>query len=177
TGAGAFRFLAEQYGIPCVVAGFEPLDMLEGIALLLKQIAEGRCEVEVQYTRAVSEAGNSKAQQVLREVFAECDSEWRGLGVIPGSGLALREVYRRYDAAARLGVEVRPGRSRPGCRCGEVLRGVLSPFDCGQFGRGCTPERPLGPCMVSSEGACAAYARYAGRRRYGGQRREVVGAQ
>lgn len=160
TGASAFSFLAEKHGIPCVVAGFEELDMLRGVVMLLSQLADGRSEVEIEYDRAVSREGNKAAQGIMSEVFEKCDSEWRGLGVIPGSGLAMRTSYAAHEAAERLGVTVLPGRPSPGCRCGDVLRGSIAPPDCGLFDRGCTPSRPLGPCMVSSEGACAAYARY-----------------
>lgn len=163
TGAGAFTFLAEEYGIPCVVTGFEDIDLLEGVSMLLRQVAEGRSEVEIEYSRAVTYQGNPIAQQVMAEVFEPCDAEWRGLGVIPGSGLRLRERYRRHDAALRFAVEVVSGRPPAGCRCGDVLRGVLTPPDCPLFDRVCTPVAPQGPCMVSSEGACAAHWRY-GRR-------------
>jgi hydrogenase expression/formation protein HypD len=160
TGAAAFSFLAEKHGIPCVVAGFEDLDILRGIAMLLSQLADGRSEVEIEYDRAVSRDGNKAAQQIMSEVFEECDTEWRGLGVIPGSGLAIRASYVDHEAAQSLGVTITAGRPSPGCRCGDVLRGSITPPDCRLFERGCTPSRPLGPCMVSSEGACAAYARY-----------------
>jgi hydrogenase expression/formation protein HypD len=160
TGASAFSFLAEKHGIPCVVAGFEELDMLRGVLMLLSQLAEGRSEVEIEYDRAVSRDGNRAAQLIISEVFEECDSEWRGLGVIPQSGLSIRAPYMAHEAARRLGVNVLSGRPSPGCRCGDVLRGSIAPPDCSLFERGCTPTRPQGPCMVSSEGACSAYARY-----------------
>lgn len=163
TGAAAFSFLAEEYGIPCVVTGFEDVDLLAGVAMLLRQIAEGRSEVEIEYSRAVTNEGNPLAQGVMAEVFEACDAEWRGLGVIPGSGLRLREPYRDHDAAVRFGVDLSAGRPPAGCRCGDVLRGVLAPPDCALFDRNCTPVTPRGPCMVSSEGACAAFWRY-GRR-------------
>ena len=160
TGASAFSFLAEKHGIPCVVAGFDELDILRGVVMLLSQLADGRSEVEIEYDRAVSSRGNKAAQDIMSEVFEECDAEWRGLGVIPGSGLAIRAPYSDHDASGALRVTVLPGRPSPGCRCGDVLRGSIAPPDCGLFDRGCTLSRPLGPCMVSSEGACAAYARY-----------------
>ncbi len=162
-GARIFSFLAERYRIPCVVAGFEPEDILQGIIMLLAQLDEGKSAVEIEYTRAVSWEGNRVAQAVVDEVFMQCDSEWRGLGVIPGSGLTLRENYASVDAARRLGVEVGSGRSPAGCRCGDVLRGSIAPPACPLFGRSCSPARPVGPCMVSSEGTCAAYARYGAR--------------
>lgn len=160
TGASAFSFLAAEHGIPCVVTGFEPLDIIEGIALLLTQLAEQRSEAEIQYSRAVTWDGNRQAQAAIAEVFEECDSVWRGLGMIPGSGLAIREPYSTHDAAQRFPVRVGSGRDTTGCRCGEVLRGHIRPPDCPLFGRSCTPRFPQGACMVSSEGACAAYARY-----------------
>jgi hydrogenase expression/formation protein HypD len=163
-GASAFSFLAQEYRIPCVVTGFEAIDLLEGIAMLLRQIAEGRSEVEIEYTRAVTMEGNRLAQRVMAEVFEPCDSEWRGLGVIPGSGLVLRDRYDEHDAARRFGLEITAGSPMGGCRCGEVLRGVLAPPDCPLFDRVCTPAAPQGPCMVSSEGACAAFWRYGKRR-------------
>ncbi len=161
-GAKIFSFLADGCGIPCVVAGFEPEDILKGISMLLTQLEEERSEVEIEYERAVSWEGNAAAQKVTAEVFTECDSEWRGLGVIPDSGLALSPEYADHDAALRLGVRVAAGRPVSGCRCGDVLRGSLEPPQCPLFGRSCSLERPLGPCMVSSEGSCAAYARYGG---------------
>ena len=164
TGASAFSFLPDEYGIPCVITGFEDLDLLEGVAMLLAQIAESRSEVEIEYARAVTRDGNLIAQRVMAEVFEECDSEWRGLGVIPASGLALRDSYLVHDAARRYGVEVTSGRPPEGCRCGDVLRGALAPPDCPLFDRRCTPATPVGPCMVSSEGACAAFWRYGMRR-------------
>ena len=163
TGASAFAFLAEEFRIPCVVTGFEDLDLLKGVAMLLAQVAEGRSEVEIEYTRAVGMDGNRVAQQVTAEVFEPCDSEWRGLGTIPGSGLSLREPFAPHDAAGRFGLEVRSAPPVSGCRCGDVLRGVLTPPRCPLFDRACTPATPVGPCMVSSEGACAAFWRY-GRR-------------
>jgi hydrogenase expression/formation protein HypD len=161
-GAGIFSFLADRYRTPCVVAGFEPEDMLEAIIMLMAQLEDNRSILEIQYRRAVTMEGNLAARRAVDEVFAECDSEWRGLGVIPGSGLAVRGEYADLDAERRLGIQVDPGSSAPGCRCGDVLRGSITPPDCALFGRACTPARPVGPCMVSSEGTCAAYARYGG---------------
>jgi hydrogenase expression/formation protein HypD len=163
TGASAFSFLAEKYGIPCVVTGFEDLDLLKGVAMLLSQLSEGRSELEIEYARAVTPEGNREAQRIVADVFEVCDSEWRGLGVIDGSGLAVGRLYKEHDAAVRLGLEVWPGRPSEGCRCGDVLRGALAPPQCPLFARSCIPTNPVGPCMVSSEGACAAHWRY-GRR-------------
>ncbi len=159
-GWGAYVPLAKTYGMPCVVAGFEPVDILRGVLMLVRQRNEGRAVVENAYPRAVSRAGNLPAQREMRKVFEAVDSEWRGLGLIPGSGLALREEYRRFDAAARLEVEVEATRETPGCLCGTILAGLGRPEECPHFGSACTPENPLGPCMVSSEGTCAAHYRY-----------------
>jgi hydrogenase expression/formation protein HypD len=160
TGAAAFSFLADEYGLPCVVTGFEDVDLLEGIAMLVRQIAEGRSEVEIEYRRAVTREGNRIAQQIMAEMFEPCDSEWRGLGVIEGSGLAIRPAFAEHDAASRFALEVASGEPPRGCRCGDVLRGVIAPPECPLFDRRCSPLAPEGPCMVSSEGACAAHWRY-----------------
>ncbi|MBU4200908.1 MAG: hydrogenase formation protein HypD [Verrucomicrobia bacterium] len=161
-GSRPYEFLCRDYGIPCVVAGFEAGDMILAIEMILRQRIEKRATVEIQYTRGVGETGNPEAQAILREVFEECDSEWRGLGTIPRSGLRLRDTFRAHDAFLRwpalpLPTPVEP----PGCRCGDVLRGARLPTECPLFRTRCTPETPVGACMVSSEGACAAYYRYA----------------
>lgn len=163
TGAAMYRFICEQYHIPCVVSGFEAWDMLKTIAMLLQQLADGRAEVEVEYSRSVDERGNQAAQRLMSEVFEPCDAGWRGIGTIPGSGLTIRPAYARFDAAKKLGVTFGTARVHPGCRCGDVLRGVSTPLDCKLFGRACNPVNPFGPCMVSSEGVCAAYYKYEGR--------------
>ncbi len=160
TGARVFSFLATDHGKPCVIAGFEPVDILEAVGMLLAQLAQGRSEAEVQYRRVVTWEGNQRAQAAIGEVLEECDVEWRGLGVIPGSGLAIRERYSAHDAARTFDVRIDAGREPPGCRCGDVLRGLIRPPECPLFGRSCTPRSPVGACMVSSEGTCAAYARY-----------------
>jgi hydrogenase expression/formation protein HypD len=147
-------------GLPCVVTGFEPVDVLLAIRMLLQQRAEGRAEVEVEYLAAVRPGGNPRARALMEEVFEPVDAAWRGLGPIPRSGLRLREAYRDLDAEARLPVSGPPAREQPGCRCGEVLVGAIRPPACALFGRACTPETPVGPCMVSSEGTCAAYFKY-----------------
>ncbi|MFO8079865.1 MAG: hydrogenase formation protein HypD [Armatimonadota bacterium] len=161
-GAGAYRDFVAEYKVPCVVAGFEPDQILRGVLALVKQLANGRAEVENEYPGAVSEDGNPKALAALDEVFEPTDSEWRGLGVIPEGGLALREEYADFDALARFGIELPESREHPACRCGDVLRGAIRPPECPAFGAACTPEHPLGPCMVSSEGACAAVFKYEG---------------
>jgi hydrogenase expression/formation protein HypD len=161
TGSDIYGFMAEDYGKPVVVCGFEPLDLLQGIAMIQRQRAEGRAVVENQYRRAVTPRGNTRAQAVMATVLEPCDMRWRGLGVIPGSGLALRPAFAAYDVMARLGLREPPALSDPkACECGEILRGVKSPWDCKVLGTACTPEKPLGACMVSSEGACAAYYQF-----------------
>lgn len=160
TGAGMYRFICERYRIPCVVSGFEAWDMLKSISMLLTQVAGGRAEVEIEYSRSVTEIGNVAAQQLMREVFVECDADWRGIGMIPGSGLQIREEYGEYDAASVFKIRFAPARVNPACRCGDVLRGAVTPLECKLFGRTCTPIEPFGPCMVSGEGTCAAYYKY-----------------
>jgi len=158
TGAQLYQFIPERYGIPCVVCGFEAVDVMKCIAMLLAQIAEERAAVEIEYTRSVNQTGNPAAQQLIAEVFEESDAGWRGIGVIRRSGLAIRKEFSRWDAGKS--VTFRESSPHPGCRCGDVLRGVLTPPDCKLFAKACTPTNPLGPCMVSSEGACAAFYRY-----------------
>jgi len=160
TGAQIYGFICERYRIPCVVSGFEPWDILWSIKMLLQQLVDGRAEVENEYSRSVSATGNIAAQQLMNEVFEPCDSDWRGIGTIPGSGLKIRDKYGRFDAAKVLDVKFPEARVNPLCKCGSVLRGVATPVDCRLFGRACTPARPVGPCMVSNEGVCAAYYKY-----------------
>ncbi|HEX5950249.1 MAG TPA: hydrogenase formation protein HypD [Actinomycetota bacterium] len=156
--------IAHDFGVPIVVTGFEPVDLLEGIRMAVAQLEEGRAEVENQYVRAVIRDGNTAARAVVNEVFEPCDRAWRGIGVIPNSGLRLREAYRAHDAERRFPREGEPASESELCLAGEVLRGRVRPVDCPAFGTLCTPESPLGAPMVSSEGACAAYF-LAGRRR------------
>jgi hydrogenase expression/formation protein HypD len=157
--------IARDFGVPIVVTGFEPLDLLEGIRMAVTQLEEGRAEVENQYVRTVVREGNTAALRVVDEVFETCDRAWRGIGVIPRSGLRLREAYRQHDAEARFPRAAgAPASESEICIAGEVLRGRAKPHDCPAFGTLCTPEMPLGAPMVSSEGACAAYY-LAGRRR------------
>ena len=160
TGAAMYRFICEKYRIPCVVGGFEPFDMLKATEMLLAQIADGRADVEVEYSRSVNDRGNVAAQKLMAEVFEECDAGWRGIGNIPRSGLTIRMKYAAFDAVPALGVRFEPARPHPGCRCGDVLRGVITPLEFKLFGKACTPTDPFGPCMVSSEGTCAAYFKY-----------------
>jgi len=163
-GARAYRPVAERYGVPIVVAGFEPLDILYAIALVLRQLWEGRAEVENAYGRAVTEEGNLRAQDLLARAFEVADAAWRGIGTIPGSGLRLREELAAHDAGQVLPVEAEEGEERPaGCRCADVLLARAVPSDCPLFRAVCTPLSPVGPCMVGTEGACHVWYRYGGR--------------
>jgi hydrogenase expression/formation protein HypD len=162
-GSHAWRFLPDDYRIPVAIAGFEPLDILRAVLALVEMVEEGRPDVANSYARSVRPEGNVAAQQALEQVFEVTDAEWRGLGTIPASALRLREEYARFDAARVFAVEVAPAREPAGCRCGEILRGVLLPTECPLFAKVCTPQKPIGPCMVSAEGACAAYYQYGGR--------------
>lgn len=159
-GAGPYRFLAEKYGIPGVITGFEPVDVLQGIAMLVRQLHEGRAEIEIAYARGVMPEGNPVALAAIDEVFETCTATWRGLGDIPGSGYRIREEFADFDAVRRFEPDVEPTRDPKGCRCGDVLRARIAPNECPLFRTVCTPENPVGPCMVSSEGSCAAYYRY-----------------
>jgi hydrogenase expression/formation protein HypD len=153
-----YRFVPDKYGKPLVTAGFEPLDILQAIAMLLIQIREGRCEVENQYTRVVRDEGNPRALAILAEVFElRPHFEWRGLGFISQSALRLRPEFAPWDAELRYSVPGVRVADPKACQCGEVLKGVIKPWECKVFGTACTPETPIGTCMVSSEGACAAY--------------------
>jgi hydrogenase expression/formation protein HypD len=154
TGLSIYTPLSRDYHIPCVVSGFEPNDILLTIEMLAQQIKDGRAEVENEYTRVVKPAGNPKAIEVLDEVFVACDSEWRGLGKIAGSGFAIREAFKGHDAGEAFSVSLPEPRENKGCLCGKVMSGLASPVDCRLFATACTPESPLGACMVSSEGAC-----------------------
>ena len=157
TGTACYQFLADEFGVGGVVAGFEPDDVLEGLLMLLRQ---EQPRIEIGYRRAVRPEGNPVARALMERVFEPCDADWRGLGVIPGSGLALRGEYAQFDAAARFVIEAGEPDEPRGCACGEVLRGVIDPAACPLFGVRCTPEDPVGACMVSSEGSCAARYRY-----------------
>ena len=159
-GAKAYQDISENYRKPCVVAGFEPLDVLQSILMILTQIAEGTSKTEIQYTRVVSWNGNETAQQLMRQVFEPCDTEWRGLGTIPRSGIRIREEFAHHDAAKQFDVELPEPHDNPACSCGDVLRGVKVPSDCKLFAKTCTPGNPIGPCMVSSEGTCSAHFKY-----------------
>jgi len=161
-GASAYDFIPREFGIPCAVTGFEPLDLLLGIESILQQMSQGQARVDNVYTRAVQVQANPRAQALLTAVFVPADAKWRGLGVIPGSGVTIREQYRDFDARSRFAAVLAqvPPPPPSACRCGEVLRGVMRPKECPLFDQACSPSHPLGPCMVSSEGACAAVFRY-----------------
>ena len=160
TGIGPYQILAEKSNKPMVVTGFETKDVLEGIVMLLRQLHRGQAKVEIQYRRVVKPEGNLVAQQTLEEVFEPADCRWRGLGLIPLSGLNIRSKYENLDARKKFAVPDIEDIPIKGCACGEVLTGKITPHQCALFGKGCTPLRPIGPCMVSQEGACAAYYRY-----------------
>lgn len=159
-GSDAYRPFAEAYHVPCVVAGFEPLDILYGIQGILEQMLCGEARVANEYARVVTAGGNRKAQEIMAATLRPVDAEWRGIGVIPQSGLGLKPDYARYDAECRHGVKIEQGGENPACSCGEVLKGKMKPPACALFGGGCTPAHPVGPCMVSAEGTCAAYYKY-----------------
>lgn len=160
-GSRPYHFFAEEYHRPVVVAGFEPLDVLQAVYMLINQLNEGRAEVENEFTRAVTEEGNIKAQALVAEVFEmRKEFEWRGLGKVPYSGLRIKDSYAEWDAEKRFELTDTNPPENKACECGAILRGVKKPTDCSIFGTVCTPENPIGSCMVSSEGACAAYYAY-----------------
>ena len=163
TGSQIYKPLVEKYRIGCVVSGFEPLDILQTIFLLVKQCETDTPKLENQYTRAVQDNGNRKALSLLDNVFERSDDWWRGLGIIPDSGLQLKKQYIKHDAHRVFEINFEKGpEEEAGCRCGDVLKGTISPPECPLFSRVCTPSNPVGACMVSSEGACAAWFRYSG---------------
>ena len=160
-GSQPYEHFAEEYAKPVVIAGFEPLDVMQAVLMLVRQVNEGRAEVENEFTRAVTRGGNAAAQAVCSEVFELRTSfEWRGLGEVPYSALKIRPAFATFDAERRFGLETRSVADNKACECGAILRGVKHPRDCKVFGTVCTPETPIGSCMVSSEGACAAYYSY-----------------
>jgi hydrogenase expression/formation protein HypD len=160
-GSRPYEFFAEEYEKPVVIAGFEPLDVLQAVLMIVRQLNDGRAEVENEFTRAVTREGNAKAKRLVAEVFELRRSfEWRGLGEVPYSALRIKERYRRFDAEARFGIGTRSVPDHKACECGAILRGVKRPEDCKLFATACTPENPMGSCMVSSEGACAAHYSY-----------------
>ena len=160
-GSEPYQPLADQ-GIPCVIAGFEPLDVLQAVYMLARMCQQGEAQVMIQYRRVVRPEGNPIAREKMAEVFAVADSRWRGLGMLPSSGLRLRDAYLDFDAQARFGLDLQPVPEPPGCECGAILCGAKRPPECELFGTACRPDHPIGPCMVSSEGACAAVYHYEG---------------
>ena len=160
TGSRAWEFAANDYHIACVVSGFEPLDILQTIYMLVGQLEKGTPKVETAYRRGVKAEGNLKAQELMMKVFAPGPANWRGIGVVENSGLKLRPEYRKFDAEFAFNIEPGPTIEPKGCICGDILRGVKTPIECKLFNKVCTPENPVGPCMVSSEGSCAGYYQY-----------------
>jgi hydrogenase expression/formation protein HypD len=160
-GEKSYYPLAENFGIPCVITGFEPFDILQGMAMLIEQITKKkRASVENQYKRVVRKEGNEKALSLMNKVFEVKDSAWRGLGFLPKSGLFIKDAYSDFDAEKQFNVEIEKTKNHPGCICGKVLCGTEKPYHCKLYGKSCTPETPVGPCMVSSEGTCAAYYKF-----------------
>jgi hydrogenase expression/formation protein HypD len=160
-GSAPYEGFARDYRKPVVIAGFEPLDVMQAVLMLVRQVNDSRAEVENEFSRAVTRQGNAAAQAVVAEVFELRESfEWRGLGEVPYSALKIRPQFQRFDAEARFGLTYRAVPDHKQCACGEILRGVKRPTDCKLFGTVCTPENPMGSCMVSSEGACAAHYSY-----------------
>ncbi|MBN1294070.1 MAG: hydrogenase formation protein HypD [Candidatus Latescibacteria bacterium] len=159
-GSEPYRFIAEKNAKACVITGFETADIIQGILLLIDQVQKRDFIVAIQYRRVVKPEGNTKARAVIDEVFESADTEWRGFGVIPESGLMLRDEFGAFDASERFPVHMEMHNEPVGCRCGDVLRGYIEPPECPLFARGCSPEHPVGPCMVSTEGTCAAYYRF-----------------
>ncbi len=160
TGTRIYEFIPETYNIPCCIAGFEPVDILESVLTLVRQRASDKKTVSIQYKRAVHPEGNLKAQEIVKRVFEVSDAKWRGLGNIPASGLSLRRGFSAFDAARRFELPKPRGAQPKKCLCGHILRGIKTPAQCPLFAKACTPENPYGPCMVSSEGTCAAWFRY-----------------
>jgi len=161
-GAKPLEPVAREWGKPCVVAGFEPGDVLQAILMLVRQLEAGESRVDIEYARGVSYEGNRNALAAMERVFDKASSEWRGLGAVEHTGLVLKSEFADFDASSFIGREIEPVPDPPGCRCGDVLRGRISPLECPLFRKVCTPEKPVGPCMVSSEGSCATYYQYAG---------------
>lgn len=159
-GSDAYAPIVTQFAKPCVVAGFEPAQMLEGVVHLVRQATAGEARVENVYGVAVSPGGNAAAQRLLDDAFRPADAVWRAIGVIPASGLDLRDGLAEFDAARRFGLDLSANDEAPGCLCGQVIQGKVTPAECPLFGRACTPMHPIGPCMVSSEGTCAAWHKY-----------------
>ncbi len=152
--------LMEKYPVPCVIAGFEPADILGAVKMLVEQIESEKAALENAYTRAVSFSGNKKAQKIMWEIFEPEDARWRGMGMIPQSGMGIRDNFSGFDAKKRLKIELKEAKEPKGCACGQVITGIKTPPQCSLFRKTCSPENPVGPCMVSTEGTCAAYYRF-----------------
>ena len=159
-GSRPYQFIPDNYDIACVVSGFEPLDILLCVEMLVNQIETGEHKVEIAYRRGVRPEGNQPALELMHSVFEVGEADWRGIGVVPSSGLILRERYHQFDAVANFDINPEPSHEAKECICGSILRGVSTPLDCKLFRNSCTPEHPVGPCMVSSEGSCATYYHY-----------------
>lgn len=163
-GSHPWEFVAKEYNIPCVISGFEPLDILQCVEMLVEQVEKGESRVEIAYKRGVKPEGNEMALKLMERVFEPSPARWRGMGEIVSSGLKLREEYKSFDAETAFDIQTASAVEHEGCICGEILRGVKTPADCRLFGKACTPENPIGPCMVSAEGSCSAYYLYGGGR-------------
>ncbi len=161
-GSHPYKFIPQEFGVACVISGFEVLDILLSIDMLVEQIESEDFKVEIAYRRGVKDEGNPEALRLLQEVFEITEADWRGIGLVPSSGLKLKERYRHYNAEEKFDFEVATPVEPKGCICGSILRGVSTPLDCKLFRTLCTPEQPVGPCMVSSEGSCATYYHYGG---------------
>ncbi|UCG29283.1 MAG: hydrogenase formation protein HypD [candidate division WOR-3 bacterium] len=161
-GSEPYGFLAKKYHIPGCITGFEPIDILHGILILVKQVLEGKSSITIEYDRVVRPEGNRKALELLYTVFEVCESRWRGIGVIPESGLTFAKTFEKYDALKKFDLKIPKSVEPKGCICGRVLLGLKMPYECALFSSSCTPLTPVGPCMVSSEGSCAAYYKYGG---------------
>ena len=159
-GSYPYQFIPDNYNIACVVSGFEPLDILLCVDMLVDQIETEQHKVEIAYRRGVKPEGNQPALRLMKQVFEVSKADWRGIGIVPASGLSLKKEYRQFDAETNFAIDPGPGREASGCLCGSILRGVSTPLDCQLFRNKCTPEQPVGPCMVSSEGSCATYYHY-----------------
>jgi hydrogenase expression/formation protein HypD len=173
-GSKPYEFLSDKYRLPGCITGFEPIDILQGIFVLARQVVEGKAAITIEYDRVVKPEGNEKALELLYTVFEICDSRWRGIGVIPASGLKFSAAFAKYDIREKYAIRIPMSVEPRGCICGKVLLGLNVPFDCALFSKKCTPLTPVGPCMVSSEGSCAAYYKYGDFRR---QRRAIKGTK
>ncbi|MBN2620833.1 hydrogenase formation protein HypD [candidate division WOR-3 bacterium] len=172
-GSRPYEFLAREFNIPGCITGFEPIDILHGILNIVQQIADKKACIAIEYSRVVGPEGNKNAQAIIDQVFTVCDAQWRGIGTIPGSGLTFNKKFNEYNALDRFQFKIPKSKVPRGCRCGEVLLGLIVPPECRLFGKACVPSSPIGPCMVSSEGSCAAYYKYGSRRDKKADRRHM----